>query len=303
MTNAAAITARLAAGHNGVLSIRQARDASIADHLIEHQLRTGVLEPVHRGVYRHVAAPPSWHASIAAALAASGDGAATSHRTAARLHGLDGVPRSPIELTVPSRDLPMRRGLLIHRTTRLEPSDLCVVSGLHTTTIPRTLLDLGAVLTYEQVEHTAQDAIIRKLTTEGALAAVLERVGGRGRRGTATLRSVLRHAVPDARLATMLEHKLHELIRRAGFPPPELQHELVCSDGRRVFLDAAWPEWRLTIEGDGHRWLGTSKQLRNDLARSRSIQASGWTHYRYGWTDVTEGAAHTLTELCRLVPK
>lgn len=190
--------------------------------------------------------------------------------------------------------------MIVHRTTLLAAPDRCSVDGVPATTIPRTLLDLGAVLAYELVEHAAQDAIIRRLTTEGALAAVLERVGRRGRRGTASLRAVVRHAIPDARLATMLEHKLHELIRRAGFPPAELQHELVCNDGRRVFLDAAWPDRRLAIEGDGHRWHGTSKQLRNDLARSRSIQASGWSHYRYGWTDVTDGGGVTFTELCRL---
>lgn len=300
MTTADAITARLAAGQNGVLSKQQALGLGVPLGQFKSQVGRDLLERVQMGVYRHAGAPSSWVGSLTAAALAGGPGAVVSHRTAGRLHGLDGVPGSRIEITVPDLDHPVRPGIVAHRTNRLDPADCCTVSGVPVTTIPRTLLDLGAVLSYEQVEHTVQDAIIRKVVTEGALAAVLERVGGRGRRGTAPLRAVLRHAVPDARLASMLEHKLHELVELAGLPAPELQYELRCTNGRRVFLDSAWPDRELAIEGDGDRWHGTATQRANDRARRRAIQATGWTIYSYGWSDVTESAAATLLELRRL---
>jgi hypothetical protein len=175
------------------------------------------------------------------------------------------------------------------------------VNGIPVTTIPRTLLDLGAVVPYEVVEHATQDAIIRKLVEPGSLVAVLERVGGRGRRGTAALRSVVRHALPDEKLQSMLELKLLALIQRLGVEPPEPQHELVCADGRRVRLDFAWPALRIAVEADGHRWHSTSAQLRRDLARSRSIQASGYAHHRYGWADVVETPMLTVDELRQIL--
>jgi hypothetical protein len=129
---------------------------------------------------------------------------------------------------------------------------------------------------------------------------VLERVGGRGRRGTAALRAIVRCSLPDERLESLLELRLSSLIARSDLEPPEPQYELRCADGRLARLDFAWPARRLAIEADGHRWHGTSQQLTKDLARSRSVQAAGWTHLRFGWSDVHELPDRTLLELCRL---
>ncbi|MCU1374656.1 MAG: hypothetical protein JWO68_1942 [Actinomycetia bacterium] len=37
------------------------------------------------------------------------------------------------------------------------------------------------------------------------------------------------------------------------------------------------------------------------MARRRSIQATGWDHYEYGWSDVTETPEDTRAELARLL--
>jgi very-short-patch-repair endonuclease len=132
------------------------------------------------------------------------------------------------------------------------------------------------------------------------LLGVLERVGGRGRRGSAGLRAFLRHSAPEEGITSALEQALHDVLLLSGLGRPDLQHELRCVDGRLVRLDAAYPDRRLAVEADGHRWHGTSAQLRSDLARSRAIQASGWTHLRFGWSDLHERRAATLLELRRL---
>src|SRR4029453_7898156 len=46
---------------------------------------SGVLDPVHRGVYRHAASPESWRQRILAGVLAAGDATMGSHATAASL--------------------------------------------------------------------------------------------------------------------------------------------------------------------------------------------------------------------------
>jgi hypothetical protein len=115
-----------------------------------------------------------------------------------------------------------------------------------------------------------------------------------------SLRASLRSELPE-NLESELERRLWALFPADHELVP--QYELTCVDGRRVRLDAADPARKIAIEASGHRWHGTSKQLRNDMARRRSIQASGWDHYEYGWSDVTEGADATRAELARTLSR
>jgi very-short-patch-repair endonuclease len=211
------------------------------------------------------------------------------------------VPPFRPEITVPTLDLPIHAGIHVHRTNLLAAADIVVVDHIPCTAPPRTCLDLGAVLPYELVEPIVQDAVIRKLVTHAELLAVLERVGGRGRRGTAALRAVVHGALPDERIESELERLLIALLPPGhGFT---LQYEMTCVDGRRVRLDAARPEYKIAVEANGHRWHATAEQMRKDMARRRSIQASGYELWEYGWSDVVETPALVQSELAALVQR
>jgi hypothetical protein len=103
----------------------------------------------------------------------------------------------------------------------------------------------------------------------------------------------------DVRLESQLEQELFELILRCEVPPPEPQYELRCVDGRRVELDFAWPDQRVAVEADGRRWHATTADFERDRARGNSITASGWSLYRFGWTDVRERRAGTVASIHR----
>lgn len=45
---------------------------------LEHRLEVGLLEPVHRGVYRLAGSPVSWHQRLRAAVLAAEPGAAVA---------------------------------------------------------------------------------------------------------------------------------------------------------------------------------------------------------------------------------
>jgi len=250
-------------------------------------------------VYRHAAVPLTWQGRLVAAVLAAGDGALGSHRSAARAFALRDVPRWRPELTVEATDLPRVAGVTIHRTNRLDPPDRTIVDGMPVTSLPRTLLDLGAVLPYEIVEQAAHDAVIRKLVTFESLVAVVDRLGGRGRRGVGVLRAVLLGAALDERLESELERRLVALAPKS--PHIELQHRMTCVDGRVVRLDVARRDRRIAVEGNGDRWQTTPKDARRDRERRRSIQASGWDHYEYGWSEVTETPELVRAELAVLL--
>lgn len=296
-----AAIARPAARQHGLATSKQLLAGGLTREAVDVRVAAEVLRIVHRGVYHHTAVPFTERSRLMAAVLAAGAKAVASHRSAAVLHGFDGVRRYRPEVLVRGTGLPLLHGVTCHRTTTLAAVDRCIVDRIPATSPARTLLDLGAVLPYEVVEHVVQVALIERRVAVPALVAVLERVGRRGRNGTAPLRAVVREALPDEKLQSMLEHALHTLIKRSRVPAPELQHPLLLDTGELVYLDFAWPELRLAVEADGHRWHATKRDLERDLARSRAIQRLGWAHHRYGWDPIHDHGSALLREIQALV--
>jgi hypothetical protein len=302
MTSIDTYLAQLVARQHGTVSRQQLLLAGLTDHQVKDRVAAGLLIPIFTGVYRHAAAPPMLQTRTMAAVLAGGPQAVASHRSAARLHGLRDVPWYRPEITVPTLDKPLHDGMHAHRTNRLDDLDVTVVDAVPVTTVARTLLDLGAVLPYEIVAAATGDAIIRKLCTEVDLVAVLERLGRSGRRGTAILRAVVLGAIPPEGIQSQLEKEGYELIRSLPVEPPVLQHPIDCVDGRTPRVDCAWPEAKIAVDWDGRLWHAKKKDFEHTMARSRSIGASGWDHYRYGWTDVRYLRAATSAELLAVLP-
>jgi hypothetical protein len=267
---------------------RQQRDRSVA---------SGLLVPLFDGLYRHAAVPVTTEMRWLAAVLAAGDGAYLSHRAAGALHGYDGIRRVRPEVTAPYSRLPLLDGVTVHRTRKVDPLDRTLRQGIPVATPARTLLDLCAVLPFEVAQQAAHDAVIRKLLDPADACAVLERSGGRGKKGSRMLREILAGGMPDDTIQSRLELLLAGIVDVARVERPVRQHRLVCVDGRVVVLDNAWPDLLLAIEADGLRWHGTDAQVRRTRARSRSIQASGWLHLVYGWSDCRETPDDTRREI------
>jgi hypothetical protein len=291
--------AEVAARQLGLVRRQDIAAIGVSDRELEHLVALRLFEVVHTGVYRHVAVPFDGRARLLAAVWGAGAVAVASHRSAGWLWELRGVPRWRPEVTVAGRSRRSPTRVTVHRTDRLEPMDVTMCGGIPITTVPRTLLDLGGVTDPPLVLQATQDAVIRDLVAPEDLLCVLERVGRRGRRGTAALRAAVETSFLDVRLESQLEQELFELILRCEVPPPEPQYELRCVDGRRVELDFAWPDQRVAVEADGRRWHATTADFERDRARGNSITASGWSLYRFGWTDVRERRAGTVASIHR----
>jgi predicted transcriptional regulator of viral defense system len=291
--------ARVAADQRGIVRRIDAARVGVTDRDVDRLVEFGLLVVLHPGVYRHAAVAFDETARLLASVWAAGRAAVASHRSAARLWELRDVPRWRPEVTVPGRTRKPVSKVTVHRTDRLEPLDVTAAHGVPVTTVARTLLDLGAVTDVPVVRQATQDAVIRNLVMPEDLLCVLERVGRRGRRGTAALREVVETSSLDARLESRLEQELFEVLLRCEVPPPSPQFELPCVDGRRVRLDFAWPGQRVAVEADGRRWHATTADFERDRARANSITASGWALYRFGWADVRERRAGTVAAIHR----
>lgn len=276
--------ANLAAAQHGVITTAQALELGLSHGAISRLLRSGAWITLFPATHRLCEAPPTWEQLLAAACAWGGDGAVASHRAAVRLHDLGFDQASP-EIYIPGK----RRtpsGLLIHNTELLPPKDITRVRDIPVTSVSRTLIDLGAVAPKRVVERILEAALRERLTSLPYLADRIEEVGRPGRRGVATIRTLMRARDPHlAPTESELESMLWQLILRSGLPQPERQFEIYDSRGFVARVDFAYPAQRLVIEAIGLSWHSGDRVLR-DVERRNRLLLAGWRVLEFPWRDV-----------------
>jgi very-short-patch-repair endonuclease len=274
-----AVATRAATQH-ALITARQFAELGGTATMARHRLRTGRWSKAAEGVFRIGGAPVTWHSHVLAAVLAGGPGAVASHRTAGALHGLDGCRRGTPEVTVPRNHRYRPRGVKVHESTDLHLAPIVPVDGIPTTAVPRTLVDLGAVMPTHRVHLAVDHARRHALTNWDQLLDVLVAHARRGRRGVGALRAILdQHHDEVAVTGSRAERLLVTLLVQAGLPGPVLQHE-VEEGGRRYRLDFAYPQARVAIEYDGTQH--TEREVwERDHPRQNAIVLTGWTVLRY----------------------
>ena len=165
------------AGHQrGRVTRDQLRAAGISDDAIDRCIVRGQLRRVHRAVYAVGHTAPAPLADETAALLACGPHAVLSHQTAARLWKLlpDGDAR--IHVTIRGRHGARPTGVTVHRTRRLNRSEVRTVERLPITSALRTLLDLAANVDLRTLERAVEQALAREAREPAPAPA-----GGSGR--------------------------------------------------------------------------------------------------------------------------
>jgi len=280
----------------GVVTRAELLELGVSGHEIDHRVRDRTLLPVHEGVYRHVAAPPSWPGRIrAAVLAAAPSLAMASGPSAMRLYGIRGVWLERPEITVAGAQSHDLRGVRVRRIDQVDLLDVTVRFGIQILSVPLALLALGATESERKVETAVHDAVHLHLATRADLFAVLDRYAARGRRGVTKFRAALDSLPTDGTATeTNLELDMVRLLRVSGLPRPKVQYRVVDADGIRRRLDVAYPEAMLDIETDGDRWHTMGRDRRLDRRRDAALEALGWEVQRYGEADIHELSAQTV---------
>jgi very-short-patch-repair endonuclease len=284
------VLARLSGGSHGVVTREELLDAGVTIAEIKQRVRTGALLREHAGVYRVGHRAPSLEARYLAAVRACGPRAVLSGLAAAYLLGLVGGTTPAPEVTAPSER--RVKGVRTRRCRSLDSRDVTRWRGIPVTSVPRTLVDLAAVLPAETLARACHEAGVRHRTTPAAVEAVLARRPNTP--GAADLRRILRG---DERVTlSKLEARFLRLLRENGLPLPETNR---LADGRRV--DCRWPEQRLTVELDGYRYHNSRYAWEQDRRREREARARGDEFRRYTYGDVFEDPKLMLTELRELL--
>jgi hypothetical protein len=165
--------ARIAGSQHGVVTRAELLDSGVSAAGIQRRVRRGLLLPVYPGVYRVGHRAPSTEASYLAAVRACGKGALLSGRAAGHLLGLLKGRPPPPEVTTPTER--RVKGLLTRRSRDLDPGDATVWRGIPVTTVPRTLVDLAAVLGPYDLARACHEAGVLHRTTPAQVEAVLVR--------------------------------------------------------------------------------------------------------------------------------
>lgn len=288
---------RLVAVQHGAVSRAQLARLGFTRHEIAGMIRAGWLHRVHPAVYavgrRSLGPRGRWMAAVLAC----GPGALLSHRSAAALHGIRRSSQEAIEVTVPSDRARALAGVRTYRCRRLASEDRTVVDGIPCASVALALLGLAAVAGRRQTERTCDEAEVQGLFDLPAAQDLLDRSAGR--RGTATLRAVLsEHVVGTTLTRSALEEMVLELCRRADLPRPKVNEPLACRPGVWHTVDFFWPQQRVILEADGHRYHRTRRAVERDRGREMDLVIAGNRVLRTTWLQV-ERAPRRVAEMVR----
>jgi hypothetical protein len=282
---------RLAARQFGVIARSQAIRLGMSSSAIDRRVQAGEWIVVCRGVYRIGTFPIRIEQTLIAGCLWGGDGACASHRAAAALWRLDGIPFDVAEITIERNSGAPIAGLLVHRRSDWLPCDRSLIDPFSVTDVTRTLVDLGTVVAEDRLEMALDSALRRRMTSVKRLAWRIEQSGTVGRKGAARLAKLLEARGKSGPLESPLEVQFARAVRRSGLPPPTPQYEITSRGQVVARVDFAYPDVRLAIELDGYEWHHGRARWQRDLGRRSRLAARGWRVMHFTAADLRDPAA------------
>lgn len=292
----------IAAGQRGLVTRDQARACGYSDRQIDGRVARGDWRRIAPRVFYLGPRGPDWMDRALAFCLAGGPDVAASHRTAARLWGLDGFAGAlrdeRIHLSAPRRVRGGRPGVVVHETDR--PFAIRHVDGIPVTSVERTLVDVAVKLQTYALEVALEDGLRRRLTTIERVRTEAEDLAGPGRPGAGRLLGLLTDRGLVAAAESPLEVRVWRALRGAAIRGLVRQYPFTRADGSVGRIDLALPAHRIAIEVDGYRWHSGRRAWRRDLARRNELTALGWTVLHATSEDADAGCATLIDSIRRL---
>ena len=105
--------------------------------------------------------------------------------------------------------------------------------------------------------------------------------------GVEKLRAVLDELHPASRWTRSDGERMAlRIVRQLEVEAPVANLRVTDADGRRRYLDFAWPKLKLAVELDLHPSHGTTAGRRDDGARQNALVLVGWTVLRFDLADL-----------------
>ena len=214
-------------------------------------------------------------------MLACGRGAVISHRTAASWWQLLPYPaeQRPVDITVVGRHPGRRAGIAVHRVACLNRRDFWIRDSIPITTPARTLLDLAASVSPDELDRAFAEAQVLRLVNARRLEDQIER--NPGRRGLRALRRLI--AAGPALTRSEAERRFLRLVRNAGLAEPQANVKLGDYE-----VDFLWADKRLVVEVDGFAAHHTRRAFERDRDRDASLAAAGYAVVRVTWRQLID---------------
>jgi hypothetical protein len=286
LDDAVRAVAELAASQHRALTRRQAAELNFDRNRVASAKRLGWLDEPQPGVLVLNGSSPSWSGRLMVATLAADPHGVASHRSAARLHRIDGFEACDVvEISVQrGRRRPNPACAITHQVATLDPCDLVTVQGIRCTGLARTIVDLGSVCDPLAVRRALTD-LRRRRTSLRWLQLTAERLHRPGQRGSGVL---LRHlaAIPfEGRVPdSWFEELLALCIADPALAPVVPQYPIRNAAGRIVArTDIGFPSVRLGLEAHSRRFHFGPDAEPLDEQRDLRAAACGWELLYLGW--------------------
>lgn len=284
--------------HHGVITRTEALRRGWSSWAWTRALDRGVLERLHPGVARLPGSPRTPEQRILAAVLAAGRSAMASHRSSARLWGVERPDDDPVDLIVERSATKLRiDGAVLHRPTDrvdLRPS---MKSLIPTTNLLRTLVDLGAVV--GSVDGAVSAAITSGVVSPRVLRQLLDRHSRPGRHGVGALRRALDAWPLEGKPAdSELEVRMARFLVRHALPAATFHPPRIAGFEVDFLIDGSC----IVLECDGWQYHGrTRSQFDRDRERDQILGAAGYVVFHFTWRQITRHAARTAERLRALI--
>ncbi len=269
--------ATAAARQHGVVSRQQLLALGIPTTTIGRWIRAGHLHRIYPGIYAVGHTRITREGRWMAAVLACGPGAALSHEPAGQLlYIVDRNETFPLHVAVPRGRSPKPPGVIVHRTSGLDPVDVTTRLNIPVTSHTRTAWDLAAGRSpklarraYERAEGT--DNLDRR-----RMNALLS--ASPSRRGTPLIRELLAsRPLPLSQVRSWLEGILLHICSEHSLPIPVVNEDYLGYE-----VDFFWPEARFIVEADGGDHLDPTQRDR-DNDRDFTFAEAGNLTRRYSY--------------------
>lgn len=285
-----------AAGTHNAVSTEELLAAGLSRRQIQHLAASGFLFQKHRGVWAIGRPELDFAGSCRAALLACGPGAAVSHISAARWHGIRNST-GRIHVSAP-RSRGEHPGLWVHRPRSLPLADVVEHDGIAVTTVARTLLDMAPGADVDTVGRWIHNAGVQEVLDLRAIHAVLKRHPGR--RGARVLEAAL--SVEVALTRSGLEDAYRSIWQSLRLPPVESNWNVWSTD-RWEECDFLCFELGLIIETDGGRYHWSRYRRRKDAEKTQRLRDVGWIVRRFSGVEVALEPGWVAAETLRLATR
>jgi very-short-patch-repair endonuclease len=258
------------------------------------RLKAGRLHRVYGGVYsvghRVLNRQGRWMAGVLA----SGPDAVLSHWSAAALWMIRPNSRTIIDVTCPHKS---RTWSGITRHHKALPADeVTAMDGIPVTSVPRTILDLAATTSTDDVENLIREMEFLELRDRLSLWHLIGRYPGR--RGVRKVRVALERIKdePVGRKKSRLEERFAPFLRQHRLPLPRF-NDWIFLGAKRFQVDCHWPDLRQIVELDGWQGHSTRTAFREDRHRDRVLGVHDYHVTHLTWNQLEDEPGEIASDL------